>query len=307
MPHYPMLITIDRAEAGYQTLRLDYHQGEHLEQDKFSPGASVVAEGGSACGWLEGCTPVIQDQGQLQLNCPCHTLSKSHGGRVSADARWQWRLQPLTAWPAPYKVLETDRHTGKERVIWSQAGSEILDLQVDPQGHGLYFAVQPPLGKRQLLHWNPVRRKLECRLRLAEFQPIEFAVDPAGHSVVLVHQQDDQLYRLELASPHLSQLSIPQLEQESADGYRAYRSSPTFSPTGERIFYCTAYLDLQGLELTNWGNLYALPARGGALRRLGEPEALEQGCPVNLSLPTAAAWFSQSLQLVQPMARQLVG
>lgn len=57
------------------------------------------------------------------------------------------------------------------------------------------------------------------------------------------------------------------------------RTSPAYSPDGRRLFYCTAYLELCDLDLSNWGNVYCLPAQGGALRRL-EMAELDYGCPI---------------------------
>lgn len=294
MTKYPLLITLERHNC-YQTYRLEYRQGKQLEQDCLTLGPSI-AEQASAAGWLQGGIPVVQDQGQISHSSPCQILCKGHGGRVSPDSRWQWRLQPQQGWPPPFRLLEWDRHSGREDVIWEKPGWEILDLQLDPRAPGLYFAVQPPLGKRRLLHWNPLRRQLQCVMRHADFRPIEFTMAPDGASLAFVHQEDDQLYRLDLASPQLHQLSIPQLEVESQQGYRAYRTSPAYSPDGRRLFYCTAYLELCDLDLSNWGNVYCLPAQGGALRRL-EMAELDDGCPINLCPPTAGAWLSRPLAL----------
>lgn len=281
MTTFPLLLTLDHAD-GYRTYRWDYRRGRRLEEDRLVS-ATLLAEGAPALGWLDGWKPTLSPAGPL-----C---------RHSPDGRWRWRLGPRRPWPAPCQLWETDLSAGeRERLVWNEAGWEICDLQLDPRGQGVYLAVRPPLGKRRLLHWNPRSQKATCVLSHADFQPLEFALYPDCQCLVFVHQRDDQVYRLDLASQQLYQLSIPQLEAESRDGYRVYRSSPAVSPDGLRVFYCTTYLELRDLELVHWGNLQVAPARGGALRRL-PLEHLDDGCPVQICLPGRTATqqgFSQA-------------
>ena len=294
MNHYPILMTLD-GQAGYQTWQMEYHLGEQVDQDRLTLSQSV-AERASANGWLRGLKPVVQDQGQIDPQSDCQVLCKGHGGRISVDGRYQWRLQPQTGWPAPFRLLERDGHTARESLIWEKPGWEILDLQLDPLGEGLYFAVQNPSRQHQLLFWSPKQRRIQKILAQADFVPIEFTVAPDGNSILFVHQVDDQLYRLDRVSGQLHQLSIPQLEFESQQGHRVYRTSPAFSPDGKRVFYCTTYLELCDLELAHWGNLYVLPERGGRLVRL-EIDSPEEACPVNFITPTAALWSAAPLAL----------
>jgi hypothetical protein len=287
MTQYPMLITLEQNQS-YRTCRLQYQAGTLVSEDRLGV-LALVADQASAAGWLQGPVPLLQDQGRIRPHRDCQTLPQGHGGRLSPEGRWEWRIHPLQGWPPPFQLFERDRLNQRENTVWEKPGWEILDLQIDPNSPGVYFAVQPPLGPPQLLHWNPLRRKLQCVLRHVDFRPIEFAVAPDGQSLAFVHQSDDQLYRLDRVSHHLIQLSIPQLEGETQAGYRAYRTSPAYSPDGQRIFYCTAYLELSGLELNNWGHLYALPAQGGALMRLECPET-EESCPINLRLPSPRVW-----------------
>lgn len=275
MNPFPLLLTLDFGEE-YRVYRWHYRRGRKLDHDRLlSP--TLVAASASAVGWSNVKEPVLQAQ-------DTDLLPAGRTCRRSPDGRWQWRLSPQCGWPAPDRLWESQG--GAERLVWHQPGCEILDLQADPRGNGVFLAVRSPMGEHQLLHWNPRAQKAICVLRHVDFRPLEFALTPDAGAVVFVHQQDDQLYRLDLAGQRLHQLSVPQLESESRNGYRVYRCSPAVSPDGERIFYCTAYLELRDLDLVNGGNLYVAPARGGGLRRLALEPFEGEACPVNVVPPT---------------------
>lgn len=291
--HYPVLITLEEAN-GPQAWRFDYQQKSRLEEDRWS-GARQLALACSARGWLPDWQPLLLDHGGGQPQEPALVLPPGKAEKVAWDGLHSWRLEPRQGWPAPYQLVQRsfagspEMFSGpsQEKIVWERAGWEILDLCPEPEGPGVYFAVQPPIGERQLLHWNPLRRKSQCLLRHPDFDPLEFSLSPRGDSLVFVHQQDDQVYRLNFEGNSLHQISIPQLEMESQQGYRAYRCSPAFSPDARRIFYSTAYLEMCGLELCNWGNLYVAASQGGALRKISL-DGVEEACILNVIPATGA-------------------
>lgn len=282
---YPVLITLEEP-SGPQAWRFDYQQMSRVEDDRWSQ-ARQVAQACSAQGWLPDFQPLLLNQGDGQPQEKALMLPQGKAEKGSWDGAFCWRLEPRQGWPPPYQLVQRklsrgpESLSGPEQIVWERSGWEILDLCPEPAGPGLYFAVQPPIGERQLLYWNPIRRKTECIFRHRDFQPLEFSVSPRGESLVFVHQEDDQVYRLDYRSLSLHQLSIPQLEVENQQGYRAYRCSPTYSPDGQRVFYSTAYLEMCGLELCNWGNLYVAAVQGGYLRRISL-DGLEEACILNV-------------------------
>ena len=216
---------------------------------------------------------------------PVEYLQARQGARLSADGRWLWKPQPQAAWPAPYRIVQSDRRQSRPEVIWSRPDWEVLDLQLDPQGEGLFFAVRQQGGPGQLWHWCPNQRRSRLFVDNQDFHPIEFTVHPSGNGVAFVHQQDDQLYYHGFGSRFLRQISRPDQEEDHPTNQGVYRCSPAYSPDGKRLFYCTAFLEMQAGNLCNWGHLYVTAPRGRTLRHLPLDD---HGCPVNLVLPSPA-------------------
>lgn len=275
---FPLLLTLDRPDQGYEVYQVEYQVRARLEQDQVQPRPQLVARGAAGVGWSRTQQPQLRSHGRLQTLTECRLLPRT--GKANLDHTCFWRAHPLRAWPPPHQIRQTSH--GQDSTIWSDSGSEVMEICPDPVGEGLYVAVKGRQGHPQLLHWDGTR--MRCLLRHPDFRPSEMAIAPDRLSLVFVHQEDDQLYRLDLRSRCLTQLSIPQLEWEQSEGFRAYRSSPSFSPDGSRVFFCTAYLEMRGMELMNWGNFYVLPSCGGALRRL-ELGPLSDLCPVAVAAP----------------------
>lgn len=287
MQTYPLLVTTDFQEglAGIEVHRILVRQAEKLYDDQFTA-LGKVATRSNAIGWVAPQKPILQRISGTARSASKTALWVESGrkSKVSADQRWHWSLSPQGAWPAPYQLVELDKQSGQQRVVWEDPSCEIVDLQVDPSGCGVYFVVDCTLGLPRLMFWDSHQQKSFCRYRKSDFQPGEFAVHPDGKTLAYVHQEDDQIYRVDLPTRRQRRVSEPELELEYHCGYRAYRTSPTFSPDGSRLFYCTAYLELSGMELINWGHLYILSEEQGQLRRLEL-----NGCPLNVVAPNAGA------------------
>jgi len=284
MQTYPILVTTDLQE-GVEVQQILVRQGEHLQDDQFTL-LGRVATRSNAVGWVAPQKPVLQRVSGSTRSASKAALWVNPGGKskFSSDRRWQWSLAPQGAWPAPYQLLEVDQQSGQQQVVWQDPSCEIIDLQIDPLGRGVYFAVLCTLGLPRLMFWDCHQRQSQCRFRKADFQPGEFAVHPDGKALAYVHQDDDQIYWVDLASRQQRQVTQPELEIEHQWGYRAYRTSPTFGPDGTRLYYCTAYLELSGMELINWGHLYTLHTVTEQLRRMDL-----NGCPLNVVAPSAGA------------------
>lgn len=287
MQTYPLLVTTDFQEgpSGIEVQQILVRQGQNLDEDQFTPMGKVSTRS-NAVGWVAPQKPVLQRVSGPMRNTSKAALWVDSGkkSKVSADQRWHWSLSPQGAWPPPYQLVEVDRESGQQQVVWQDPSCEVVDLQIDPLGRGVYFVVSCRLGLARLMFWDCYLRQSFCRYRKSDFQPGEFAIHPDGKSLAYVHQEDDQIYRVDLAVRQQRPISEAELELEHHCGYRAYRTSPTFSPDGSRLFYCTAYLELSGMELINWGHLYLLSQEPGQLRRLEL-----SGCPLNVVAPTVGA------------------
>lgn len=279
MQNLSILLTLDLQEEDYSTYLLNYHIGSGLSQDRWgSP--RLLAPQCSACGWQSGGIPLLVGSGAALA--PAQFLPARQGARLSLDGRWLWKPHPQAPWPAPHRIVEFDQQSQRREVIWKREGWEILDLQLDPGGQGLYFAVRCPDERGQLWHWCPHQRKNRLFIDNADFHPIEFAIHPGGAGLAYVDQADDQVYYHQFGSNGIRRLSQPAREKETTDAPGVYRSSPAFSPDGSRLFYCTAFLEMEGGNLCNSGNLYVTAMQGGKLRQV----KLGDHCPVNLCLPS---------------------
>jgi len=285
MRNLSILITLDQQEPDYNAFLLNYRIASNFADDQWGA-PRLLARQATACGWQSGGVPLLLGRKPATPAAhPVAYLPGRQGSRLSVDGRWLWKPHPQAPWPAPHRILQIDRRHSSAEVVWDRDGWEILDLQLDPQGAGLYFAVRHPGGPGQLWHWCPRSRRATVLVDNSDFHPIEFALHPSGAGLAFVHQQDDQLYYHGFGSRFLRQLSQPNREQESPEGHGVYRCSPAYSADGTRIFYCTAFLEMQAGNLCNWGHLYVSPDAGGKLRHI----CLEdEGCPVNLCLPSPA-------------------
>ena len=288
MRNLPLLLTMDLQEDEYAAYLVNYHIGSSLSKDHWGP-PRLLAPQSSACGWQAGGIPLLLGRGSALE--PAEFLPARAGARLSLDGRWLWKPHPQAAWPAPHRIVQIDRKLQRPEVIWSREGWEILDLQLDEEGRGLYFAVRCPDQRGQLWRWCPSRRESQVLVDHPEFYPIEFAVHPSGAGLAYVNQNDDQLYYHPFGSQAQRRLNQPQREEESSDAPGVYRCSPAFSPDGSRFFYCTAFLEMQGGQLCNSGNLYVTAMNGGKLRRIG----LGDHCPINLCLPSRQAYSSLAI------------
>lgn len=280
MRSLPILLTLDQQENDYHTYLLDYHLGSSLAQDRWGA-PRLLARHSTACGWQSGGVPLLLGRGPALG--PVEFLPARQGARMSLDGRWLWKPHPQSAWPAPHRIVQVDRRRPRPEVIWNRAGWEILDLQLDGDGLGLYFAVRCPEQRGQLWHWCPSQRKSRLLIDNPDFHPIDFAVHPSGSGLAFVDQADDQVYYLGFGKRQIRRLSQPGREDETSDAPGVYRCSPAFSPDGSRLFYCTAFLEMQGGSLCNSGNLYVTAMTGGKLRQV---DLGDEGCPVNLCLPS---------------------
>lgn len=289
MKNLSLLLTLDQQEDHYSTYLLDYRIGSSLTRDNWdSP--RLLASQSSACGWQSGGIPLLSGEGPALG--PAHYLPARQGARLSTDARWLWKPHPQAPWPAPNRIVQIDRHLQRPEVLWKREGWEILDLQLDQDGLGLYYAVRSPGKRGQLWHWCPRRRKSQILVDNERFHPIEFAVHPSGASLAFVDQNDDQLYYHPFGTNDLRRLSQPYREEESRDSPGVYRCSPAFSPDGSRLFYCTAYLEMQAGSLCNSGNLYVTSLPCGQLRKV---DLGDEGCPVNLCTPSQAVYCGMAI------------
>lgn len=286
--NFPLLLTLDLQEDEYAAYLLNYQIGTSLARDRWDT-PRLLARQASACGWQAGGVPLLLGSGSALE--PAEFLPARPGARLSLDGRWLWKPHPQTAWPAPQRIVQIDRKLQRTEVIWNREGWEILDLQLDEEGRGLYFAVRCPDQRGQLWRWCPHRRESQVLLDHPEFCPIEFAVHPSGAGLAYVDQKDDQVYYHPFGSQAQRRLSQPQREQETSEAPGAYRCSPAFSPDGSRFFYCTAFLEMQGGQLCNSGNLYVTSVAGGRIRRVG----LGDHCPVNLCLPSRQVYASLAI------------
>lgn len=279
MKNLSLLITLDQQEDDYSTYLLDYQIGSSLGRDRWgSP--RLLARQSSACGWQAGGIPLLIGPGPARPGI--QLLPARQGARLSTDGRWLWKPHPQAPWPAPQRIVQVDRGSMRPEVIWKREGWEVLDLQTDADGQGLYFAVSCPGQRGQLWHWCPLRRTNVLLIDSADFHPIEFSVHPSGAGLAYVDQNDDQIYYHPFGSGGIRRLSQPGREEENRNAPGVYRCSPAFSPDGSRLFYCTAFLEMDGPHLCNSGNLYVTSMLGSKLRQVGLEDA---GCPVNLCLP----------------------
>lgn len=293
MEHYPLLITLDGHSGPLgspnqvQVYSTTYRQGTQLEEDQIDP-LTPVARGCLGLGWAQGEIPLLQHIGrgqklppgiQYEINEAGILLGSGQKCRLSPCLNWRWSLHPQTSWPAPHQLLEFDFRQAQQRVVWSDPTAEIIDLQVDGPGSGCYLAVQSKLGWSRLIHWDATSGKSQCLFRHPDFRPGEFCISQAGDWLIYVHQEDDRLYHVNLKTRRQRSLPSAQPEIEQIDGRRAYRTSLSLSPDNRRLFYCTAYLELCGLELVNWGHLYVLDLLSGHLRPIELP-TLEPACPL---------------------------
>ena len=289
MKNLSLLLTLDQQEDHYNTYLLDYRLGSNLSRDGWGA-PRLLASQSSACGWQSGGIPLLLGDGPALG--PVQYLPARQGARLSTDSRWLWKPHPQAPWPAPHRIVEIDRHLQRPEVIWKREGWEILDLQLDHDGMGLYFAVRCPGERGQLWHWCPQRRQSQILVDNADFHPIEFAVHPSGAGMAFVDQNDDHVYYHPFGSNAMRRLSQPSREEESQDSHGVYRCSPAFSPDGSRLFYCTAYLEMQGGNLCNSGNLYVTSMMGGKLRQV---DLGNEGCPVNLCVPSQAVYTGMAI------------
>lgn len=280
MRNLSLLLTLDQQDDQHSTYLLDYHIGSSLGRDRWgSP--RLLARQSSACGWQAGGVPLLLGREPAPLGV--QILRERQGARLSSDGRWLWKPHPQAAWPAPHQIVQIDRRRKRREVIWERHDWEVLDLQLDGSGRAIYFAVRGPGDRGQLWTWCPARRTALLVLDSAAFHPIEFAVHPDGGGLAYVDQNDDQVYYLPFRSDQLRRLSQPSREQETQAAPGVYRCSPAFSPDGSRLFYCTAFLEMEGAWLCNSGNLYVTSMSGGKLRRV---DLQDEGCPINLCLPS---------------------
>lgn len=289
MKNLSLLLTLDQQEDDYSTYLLDYQIGRSLGRDRWGK-PRLLARQSSACGWQADGTPLLVGPGPARPGL--EFLPARQGGRLSIDGRFLWKPHPQGPWPAPHRVLQIDRRLKHPEVIWKREGWEVLDLQVDTNGQGLYFAVRLPDQRGQLWHWCPRRRTNLLMIDSADFHPIEFAVHPSGGGLAFVDQSDDQIYYRAFGSGAVRRLSQPAREEESQDAPGVYRCSPAFSPDGSRVFYCTAFLAMEGAHLCNSGNLYVTPTLGNKIRRVGLDD---EGCPVNLCLPSWPVFMGMAI------------
>jgi hypothetical protein len=289
MKNLSLLLTLDQQEDHYNTYLLDYRIGSSLTRDSWgSP--RLLATQTSACGWQSGGIPLLSGEGQALA--PAEFLPARSGARLSTDGRWLWQPHPQAPWPAPHRITQTDRRLHKAEVIWQREGWEILDLQVAADGRSLYFAVRSPDQRGQLWHWCPVLRKSQLHIDNLSFHPIDMAIHPGDAGVAYVDQQDDQVYFHAFGSSQTRRLSQPARELENPEAPGVYRCSPAFTPDGSRLFYCTAFLEMDGAHLSNSGNLYVTSLQSGKLRRV---DLGDEGCPVNLCLPSWSVYSAMAI------------
>lgn len=300
MTCFPVLLTCDRQEGEEPEIyTAQYRLGASLSEDTFTlKGRFEGAR--SALGWLAGNRPVLTGpverarQAKDALLLPVDSAS-----RVSADGCYRWRTSPHAAWPPPCRIYEWNVRTRRESIVWNDPSLEVVDLQPHPAGGSLVFA----LGSErevELLRFHSASRRFTTLLRHADFFPNEFTISPSGQEVLYVDRRDDLLCLLPCGSnDSVSRrvLSQPALEMEHQNGYRVLRTSPSFSPDGSRIFYCTAYLEMRGLELSSWGSVYAICTRTGQSRRLDLDEACPLGWQPATPLSMAPAEAAEALPL----------
>ncbi|MBX3167471.1 MAG: hypothetical protein KF760_08660 [Candidatus Eremiobacteraeota bacterium] len=289
MKNLSLLLTLDQQEDEYNTYLLDYHSGASLGRDRWGT-PRLLARQSSACGWQAGGIPLLIGRGPAPTGV--EFLPARQGARLSTDGRWLWKPHPQAPWPAPQRVVQIDRQLMRTEVIWKKEGWEVLDLQVDTDGQGLYFAVRCPGGCGQLWHWCPHRRTHQLLLDNADFHPIEFTVHPSRSGLAFVDQNDDQVYYYPFGGSGIRCLSQPRREQECQGSRGVYRCSPAFSPDGNRLFYCTAFLEMEGGSLCNSGNLYVTSMLEDKLRLVSLGD---EGCPINLCLPSWPVYSAMAI------------